>query len=41
MQILLMSALVSFLLAFFEDHEQEGLRAFIEPFVSASLARLG
>lgn len=32
-QILLLSALVSFVLAYFEDSGEEGLRAYIEPFV--------
>jgi Ca2+-transporting ATPase len=28
-----MSAVVSFVLAIFEDHDEEGLKGFIEPFV--------
>lgn len=32
-QILLGSALVSFILAYFEEHKEEGIRAYIEPLV--------
>lgn len=32
-QVLLLAAMVSFLLAFFEENSEEGIRAYIEPLV--------